>query len=283
MVLMSTLTSCNLSHDKEKNSIVSKTQQPKDTFVIYTKPSKLENTYKAFNSPNAINKLAAIENEYFNNYKKSESKYYGTAWYKNAINTNRDSTNIFENYKQNMLAKNIKIDSMHCTIYAIEALQAGFGSDFSKVKEHHKRIWKNREYAGWSIAYILTKQYNWKAYLMLSKNSEEYNACNRNFKKDRKYHVYKQPNIPIEKIFDFDTDKKQIDSLLNQHEFGWGFSEQGWHTWVTRFNQLKECNWAGSPSSKYDNAGNKALFIKTKFTEFYDYNSHIIVFPPRKE
>ena len=91
--------------------------------------------------------------------------------------------------------------------------------------------------------------------------------------------MWKQPNIPIEKVLDFDEEQIQIDSLLNQNEFGWGFSYQGWHTWLTRFNKLKECNWAGSPFHQYSNM---PLFYETKFTHYYAYNSHIVVFPPKK-
>lgn len=60
------------------------------------------------------------------------------------------------------------------------------------------------------------------------------------------------------------------------------FSDQGWHTWITRFNDLKECNWSGAPSQKFNIGNNSPLFLETKFTEYYDYNSHIIVFPPKK-
>ena len=171
---------------------------------------------------------------------------------------------------------------MHCTIYAIASLKAGLGKDFTKLEKEHKQIWKDREYAGWSVAYILTKHFNWNAYLIISKKSSEYKQCIKNYKKDKKYHVWKQPNIPIKKMFDFDNEKQKIDSLLSLNEYGWGFSEQGWHTWITRFNALKECNWAGAPSKKYNVNGEKPLFLATKFTNFYDYNSHVVVFPPKQ-
>ena len=132
------------------------------------------------------------------------------------------------------------------------------------------------------MAYILTKHYNWKAYLFISKDSNEYDACVSNYKKDKKYHVWKQPNIPLENIFDIDDDTDAITSLLSLNEFGWGFSDQGWHTWITRFNDLKECNWNGAPAQKYDLENNAPLFLKTKFSEYYDYSSHIIVFPPKE-
>ena len=271
---------CKNNKEKQINSITK--IQVKDTFKIVTKLSNKKNVYQGFNSPNAINRIANIENEYFNNYNTSQSKYYGTKWYEIASNIiGVDGVSQFDKYKIDIQKKEEKADSMHCTIYAIEALKAGFGNDFKQIEKQHKKIWKNRKYAGWSIAHILTEKYNWKAYLVLSIQSKEYNTCMRNYKSNSKYHVWKQPDIKIEKVFDIDKDKVAIDSLLNNNEFGWGFSEQGWHTWITRFDQLKECNWLGAPAKKYSK-GEKPLFISTKFTEFTDYNSHIIVFPQKK-
>lgn len=254
-----------------------------DSVIVYTQKSKLDNEYLNFNSPNAINRIAEIENEYFNDYRLSSSKYYGTQWY-NSIGLSMelsDSTNVFEKYS--LEKNNIKLDSMHCTIFAVKALEAGFGKEFETIKKHHIDIWNNREHAGWSLGYILTKFYNWKAYLFISKYSDEYDICLKNYKRDKKYHVWKQPNIPIEGILDVDEDKDKINSLLKLNEFGWGgFSNQGgWHTWITRFDYLKECNWLGAPSEKYNLDNSIPLFLKTKFTDYYDYNSHIIIFPPK--
>lgn len=283
MTLLIVMQGCTLEEKKKTKTVLN--SKEKETFKYYTKLSKIENKSIGFNSPNAINTIATIENEYFNNYTKHESRYYGTSWYELAVTRfdKEDSLSVFEKYKLKNTSSGQKVDSIHCTIYAIEALKSGFGNKFTELDKYHKDIWNDREYAGWSIAYLLTKHYNWKAFLIISKQSKEYKACIKNLKKDKKYHVYKQPNIPIEKVFDFDDDKKQIDSLLNLHEFGWGFSYQGWHTWITRFNKLKECNWSGAPSMKYANQGDKPLFLKTKFIEFYDYESHIVVFPPKEK
>ncbi len=278
--------SCNTNtkHPTNKINTSINLEPQKKPFIIYTRPSKLPNQYKAFNSPKAINKIAEIENEYFNNYPTSYSKYYGTVWKNGAIkefNTG-DSLSVFDKYLQEMAIKKQTPDSLHCTMYAIEALKAGLDIKFDTLDKYHQKIWKKREYAGWSVGYILTTYFNWKAYLILHKSSSEYKACMKNFKQDKKYHVWKQPNIPIQQVFDFEEDKLPIDSLLKLHEFGWGFSEQGWHTWITRFDTLKECNWAGAPSAKYVTEETKPLFIDTKLTEFTDYNSHIVVFPPKK-
>ena len=256
-----------------------------DSIIIYMKPSTLENHYSGFNSVKAVNRIAEIENEYFNNYRLSCSKYYGTVWYDSAAEHFRsnDSMDLFDKYKAQLSLRNDKPDSMHCTLYAMQGLIAGLDSNFEKVDEYHKEIWKEREYAGWSIGYILTKHFNWTAYLIISPSSAEYNICISNFKKDKKYHVWKQPDIPIKEIFDVYDDVAEIDSLLSLHEFGWGFSDQGWHTWITRFNALKECNWSGAPSEEYATSGTLPLFLETPFTDYHDYTSHVLMFPPLKD
>jgi len=273
-----------IEKEETREPFFNTTQIGEDSFKLYTKPSLLENTCIGFHAPKAINKLADIENEYFNSYKDSYSKYYGTVWKETAEynlwgSESDTSINMFTHYLEQL--KDEKPDSMHCTIYAIEALKAGFGSDFLRLDHEHKKIWKQREYAGWSIAYLLTRDFGWTAYLFLDKDSKEYDRCIKNFKEDGKYHVWKQPNIPIKEVFDMEEDQQNINELLENHEFGWGFSEQGWHTWVTRFNVLKECYWAGSPSAKYGE--NKPLFLKTNFIDYHDYSSHIIVVPPKKK
>jgi hypothetical protein len=162
----------------------------------------------------------------------------------------------------------------------MRALQAGLDTNFDRFIKQHEKYWKKDDYAGWSVAYILTKYFNWTAVLLLSKNSVEYDLSIKNFKIDKKYHGWRQPDIPIKRIFDYDLEKPSIDSLLNKNEFGWAFSYQGWHTWLTRFNTLKECNWAGSPFSEMED---NELFWSSNVTEYYAYDSHIIVFPPKGE
>ncbi|MBI34740.1 MAG: hypothetical protein CMP67_05175 [Flavobacteriales bacterium] len=266
----------------EVNTIKKNGKKSKQIPTVYTLPSKLNNEYINFNSPLAINRIADIENEYFNNYEDSVSKYYGTEWMF-AASQNwylNDSISNFQLYKNKLNDIGIKGDSMHCTIYAVEALKSGMDTNFQTLDKQHKKIWNNREYAGWSIGYLLVKKYGWKAYLIISEHSDEYKRCIKNFKKNKTYWVWKQPDIPIQKLFHFETDQKSIDSLLLENEFGWGFSDQGYHTWITRFDTLKECNWLGAPSSKYDSYGN-SLFKKTKFNDYRDYSSHIIVFPQK--
>lgn len=262
--------------------VVVKDHQKKDS-IIFSKPSTLKNKYIGFNSPKAINAIAGIENEYFNDIQDSYSRYYGTVWRQMAETkyNKKDTITEFEIYQNLAVKNNRKIDSMHCTIYAIKALEAGLGNTFADVENYHKKIWKDREHAGWSIAHILTTYYQWKAYLIISKDSEEYTIASKNYKKSKKYDVWKQPDIALKDMLVIEEHEMKINNLLNSHEFGWGFSNQGWHTWITRFDMLKECNWLGTPSKKYQESSlDKPLFIKTKFSEFKDYNSHIVVFPP---
>ena len=154
-------------------------------------------------------------------------------------------------------------------------------SNFTQLDKYHKQIWKDREYAGWSVGYILVKYFNWSAYAFVAKHSVEYDRCMKNYRNHKKYYVWKQPDIPLTGIYDVNQDKAPIDSLLAQHEFGWGFSNQGIHTWITRYKDLKECNWVGAPSIKYDEYGYNVLFKKTYFLNFTDYASHVIIFPPK--
>lgn len=278
LIILSSLliTSCA---QKELNKVLESAKLAKDT--IYTQPSNLKNQYVKFSSPRAINRIAEIENEYFKSYYDSlGSKYYGTAWRENAENEFNQSDSI-DNFSSYLLDCSTKPDSMHCTIYAVEALRFGLSGLFEKLELLHKALWGDREHAGWSIAYLLTKYYNWKAVIVVSKESPEYKSCIQNFKNNQKYHVWKQPNIPIETLFVIEDHAIAIDSLLNENEFGWGFSYQGYHTWITRFDVIKECNWLGAPSLKYSNGYNIPLFRKHKFTEYMDYASHVIVFPPK--
>jgi len=251
--------------------------------VIHTPYSTKENEYINFNSVDAINKIADIDNEYFQNRIDKFSRYYGTVWRKKAEQTMiNDSLSEYQFYINQL---NIKSDSLHCTLYAYEGLKAGLtNSQLTKLENIHQEIWKSREIAGWSLGYILVKHFNWNAYLLLHPNSNEYQNCINSFNRNQTYPVWKQPNIPLKKMYIIGESDSLINNLLNQHEFGWGFSEQGIHTWITRYNQLKECNWLGVPAlSLQTTQYEKPLFITTTFSEYFDYNSHIIVFPPKEE
>ncbi len=242
--------------------------------------------HKKFNSCEAINKLVDIENDHLIRFNLGlPSKYYGTVWREHAeVKTTQNYISQYKSYLKDLEPYFNKPDSMHCTIYAYKGLKEGFTTqDLNTLEKTHRNIWKSREVAGWSIGYILVKYFNWKAYLIINKNSKEYHHCLAAYNKTKSYPVWKQPNIPLETIYTIGEDDTKINNLLLQHEFGWGFSEQGIHTWVTRYNVLKECNWLGAPSKKYqETAYEKPLFISTNFEAYTDYNSHVIVFPPKE-
>lgn len=253
-------------------------------YRIYTDTSTLPNQYIGFSSPKAINRIAEMENEYFNNFQMSKSKYYGTVWGESAhLRYTEDSSILMNSYKSEVEAMGCSADSMHCTLYAMEALEAGLDTNFQLLEDYHTRIYKDHEHAGWSVGYILVKYFNWNAYLVLSENSEEYDRCIRYFNKNQEYYVWNQPSIPLQGMYNFEDEYEEIDSLLQEHEFGWGFSRQGWHTWITRYEMLKECYWGGAPSKEYCSSGENNLFSQTRFTDYFAYQSHIIVFPPKKE
>ena len=252
--------------------------------TIEIKYSDLENEYIGFDSPKAINKIAAIENEYFSNYQKGISKYYGSVWAGSAYTKIKDNEGTWEwdAYKKEMDSLNLKPEMFHCMVYTIKALKAGMGENYKKLQQYHRQIYNKTNYAGWSMAYILTKHFGWKAYLFIRPYSDEYNRCVKNFKKNKTYYVWRQPDIKLEEMFLLDKENEKINALLGQHEFGWGFSHQGIHNWITRFTVLKECMWDGAPCLKYNANNSQYLFKATKFIEFTDYDSHVIVFPPKK-
>jgi hypothetical protein len=248
--------------------------------IVYTIYSQLPNHNVNFNSPAAINRIAQIENEHFRKTESGTSPYYGTVWREWAELDSSASENgsLFDQYLARVGGK---ADSMHCTIYAVEGLKAGLGEHFATLEKSHLRVWKEHEHAGWSIAWLLVKEWNWKAYLVLDSNSAEFTQCERAFRRKGAYPVWKQPDIPLEALYIRGKDDSLIVKVLDKNEFGWGFSHQGIHTWITRFRQLKECVWAGAPGREYD-LFEIPLFSETPFLNYYAYGSHVLVFPPKE-
>ncbi len=234
------------------------------------------NRAQNFDSPKAINALVRMENQYFEAYEDSVSPFYGTIWreYLEADTIGR------RRYKRYLGLVDDRADSMHCTIYAIKALKAGLGDDFEKLEKAHRKIWGNREHAGWSIGYLLVRDWGWKAYSIIDTNSQEFAQCQRAFKRNKRYPVWRQPDIPLEAMYILGKDDSLIMDLLAKHEFGWGFSDQGYHTWITRFGTLKECNWLGAPGRDFEMGSSLPLFLRTPFLEYDDYASHVLIVPP---
>lgn len=128
---------------------------------------------------------------------------------------------------------------------------------------------------------MLVREWGWSAYLVLDSLSEEFDHCLRAYERNQSYPVWRQPDIPLEDVFILGQEEAEIQALLEAHEFGWGFSQQGIHTWITRFDTLKECNWWGAPAAQLDQSGSAPLFLKTAFLEYRDYASHVLIFPPK--
>jgi len=248
------------------------------------KYSNLKNEYVGFDSPKAINTVAKIENDYFSNYHKGISKYYGSVWAGSAYAEFGEGAGGWEwdYYKKELDSLKIKPEMFHCMVYTMKALKSGLGENYEDLQKYHRQIYNKTYYAGWSMAHILTKHFGWKAYLFISPYSQEYKRCIKSFNENKSYFVWKQPDIKLENMFIMEQDNDKINKLLSQHEFGWGFSYQGIHNWITRFTVLKECMWDGAPCAKYNTENNQYLFRATEFTEFTDYYSHVIVFPPKE-
>lgn len=237
--------------------------------VVYTAYSTTQKSYKHFTPAKAINKIAEIENEYFRQYKHGISRYYGTVWRETA------QESLYQAYLTKL---GTKADSMHCTIYAVRALEAGMDTAFQRLEKAHRKVYKNHEHAGWSIGHLLVKKFGWKAYLIIDRDSEEFDHCFKAFQQQKAYPVWRQPNIPLEAMYIRHEQDSLIQNLLKSHEFGWGFSKQGIHTWITRYDILKECNWAGSPCKDFE-LSPLPLFLKTPFLAYDDYASHVVIFP----
>lgn len=274
LVLLSfSIASCQQSSQTKSDAIEAVQVFPDTT--IYTQYSHLENHYKDFDSPSAINAIADIENTHFRSYTSGISPYYGTLWRESVEQDS--SPNTYLSYVEELGNKG---DSMHCTIYAVRALQAGLGEGFDRLQTSHERIWKKREHAGWSIGHLLVKEWGWKAYLIIDRHSQEFDHCRRAYKRSQSYPVWRQPDIPLEAMYIRGEEDSTILDLLQKHEFGWGFSDQGYHTWITRFDELKECIWLGAPQAKYA-ISSLPLFRGTPFLAYHDYASHVVVFPPK--
>ncbi len=272
-LLICLLSSC--SEPVRKNQSAGAIDVKEKKFTAY---STVQNEYSNFDSNKAINKIATIENEYYQNFEEGTSRYYGTVWREQAAPAQ------YQEYLNSLNPQIAKPDSLHCTLYAYEGLKSGLTTDqLSTLKQLHKERWKSREIAGWSIGYLLVKHFDWSAYLIINKNSEEYKQCATAFKKDQSYPVWRQPDIPLKQMYILGEQDSLINAILAKNEFGWGFSEQGIHTWITRYNKLKECNWLGAPSMKYQaSSQEKPLFITTNFDQYFDYHSHVVIFPKKK-
>jgi hypothetical protein len=274
--------SCQNQLNKPKTQTTTKV----DT-LIYTPYSSLPNTYHGFHSPNAINALAKMENAYFRNYGLNGTGYYGTVWrsYAEGAVPLEGGPSLYARFVDSAAVHGCHPDSMHCTIYAVAALEAGLGPRWDTLEAAHRKIWKAREHAGWSLGYLLVRDFGWKAWLVIRRDSPEFTTCERAWKASKTYPVWKQPDIALSGFVIKGEQDSVIQTLLLENEFGWGFSHQGIHTWVTRFDTLKECNWYGAPARQFEHPGliqQDQLFTQTRFLDFERFASHVVIFPPKE-
>lgn len=279
------IVACNAAQRPGETAIV---PIPTPDTVVYTAYSHLPNTYAGFHSPNAINALAKMENAFFRNYNGAGAGFYGTVWrsYAEQDSSLENAGSLFERFADAAKADHIPIDSMHCTIYAVRALQAGLGPRFDTLETKHKQVYQGHEHAGWSIGYLLVRDFGWNAWLFIRRDSPEFAACNRAWKATKTYPVWRQPDITLAGMYIQGEQDSLILARLQENEFGWGFSHQGIHTWITRFDTLKECNWIGAPARRFEHQDlflQDQLFAQKPFQQFDRYKSHVIIFPPKAQ
>ena len=242
-------------------------------------------------------RIAAFEAAFFPNYDDGICPYYGRAWRDGFAKqeTYRDSgVSVWRHYRESLARSGITPERLDCTLYAKEVLKAGLSPrDYRRLWAEHHKIWGDDGFSGWSVGYLLTEKLGWRAYAVIHPEAPDFNYYVSHFESRREYPVWRQPNIPIEKYFISGRDDREIEALLSQHPFGWGFSEGGIHTWITSGVNLKECHYDKGPSPRYDmpeshalfQAGNlrvNPLFKTTRFVKFTDYSVHLIVFPPER-
>ncbi|MCB9234202.1 MAG: hypothetical protein H6581_21275 [Bacteroidia bacterium] len=256
--------------------------------TVYTPYSEGPNAYLNFDAPRAINALAKMENHYFRHYTRGISPFYGTVWreYAELDSLPGLQKSRFDSYRDRLTQLGMRPDSMHCTLYAVRALEAGMGANWKVLEAAHRSIWKEREHAGWSLGYLLVRDFGWRAFLLIDRDSREFDHCLRAWQGRKTYPVWRQPEIPLSGFYIRGENDSAFYKLLAQNEFGWGFSEQGIHTWITRFGELKECNWQGAPGQIYAQQPSwvdQHLFLTIPIQHYQRYLSHVVIFAPRGE
>ncbi len=239
--------------------------------------------------------IDAYETSFLQRYESGTARFYGRLWARTYARSTRyraTDLTVWQHFVQELAARGDKPERLDCTLYAQEILKAGMGErGYLQLRREHQAIWKARGFAGWSVAHLLTEQFNWRAYAIISRSARYYKYYLRHFKSRSKYPVWKQPDIKIEGYFIREKNKEAIEQLLKRGRFGWGFSGGGIHTWITYGEGLRECHWDCGPAKKYDipsthylyqtsNLKEHTLFKTTRFIDFTDYHVHLVVFPP---
>jgi hypothetical protein len=248
----------------------------------------------AFDARTAERRARAFERSYFSNYDSGVSRFYGRLWakiYARKVKQGSAST-VWQQFVDELAAQGTRPMRLDCTLYAQEILRAGMrAEEYERLRREHNALWPGRGFAGWSVGYLLTTKFGWKAYAIINRSSTYYGYYLHHFRTKKQYPVWKQPNIDIEAHFILGKDDRAIERLLQAHRFGWGFSDGGIHTWITFQTNLKECHWDCGPSRRYEipnthdyyrtsDLKHHTLFKTTRFIRFSDYHAHLVVFPP---
>jgi len=242
--------------------------------------------------------MIAFDRAYRADYERGVCRYYGRKWASTYARRQRwagGEQTVWQRYVSELRKRGVKPRRIDCTLYAQAILEAGMTSQsYRQLWRGHRAIWKAKGFAGWSVAHLLTRQHGWRAYAFIRRGAPHYHYYMHHFIKRREYPVWKQPNIKLERHFILGKDDRAVEALLERHRFGWGFSDGGIHTWVTRGRDLKECHYDSGPSRRYEIPSHhplyrvglqnqrEPLFKTTRFVAFKDYRVHLVVFPPAR-
>ena len=241
----------------------------------------------AFDDKKSAERVREIADSYFKNYEDGLCPYYGRLWqsaYATKYAYADTGTTVWEHFFHALAAAGLTPKRLDCTLYAQEILKAGMSRrDYDRLRMEHRKLWGDRGFAGWSVAYLLTEKLGWRAYAIIAADAPDAALYLRSFKGRMRYPVWRQPAIRIEGYYVSGRDDRAIEALLRRHAFGWGFSEGGIHTWITQGIDLVECHFDAGPTKRYDLDLPYRLLETTRFTAFKDYHVHLVAFPPDDE
>ncbi len=250
-------------------------------------PASSEPLPGTFDDNRAAARIREIADAFYPNYDAGLCPYYGRIWkdeYATKQTFGDTGTTVWRHYTEALAAAGLSPERLDCTLYAKEILKAGLHRrDYRRLWREHHKIWKDDGFSGWSVGYLLTEKFGWRAYAVIDPEAPDYAYYTSFFENRNEYPVWRQPNIPIAGYFIAGRDDSAIEALLRRHPFGWGFSEGGIHTWITQGTDLRECHFDSGPSRRYDADKPYRLLESTRFIRFNDYNVHLVVFPPEAD
>jgi len=249
--------------------------------------SQEQNTdyYIDFDSEAAIEQSFKIIDEYWDDYNNQVSRYVGKVWFEE-ISKQQYLGNVswHDDYIEELVhcnLQNMVIDDMS---YCILLLKTGMGQqDFANFVEYYYAFSSSDSFTVYDVGYLLVNRFGWKAYAFISPEAKDFSYYLNSFKYKKEYPIQNQPSIKIEKYYTLGEDDNEIEIFLSNYDFGFGFSENGIHNWITNYNDLLECHSNGSPSKKYHlEITLPNLFETTPLIEYDDHDVHILFIPPNE-